>query len=793
MAIYAVGLAFATFIEKYHGTAAAKAMIYFSPVFILLQFIIVVNYIVILVKNQYIKRKKWALIMVHTSFVVILLGALVTHLFGKEGSIHIREGEKSNEMVMETSRGTITEKLPFELELTDFRLIRYPGSHSPSSYESDLLIHVDGEVREAKVFMNNIVDIKGYRFFQASYDNDEKGTILSVNQDVAGRNITYCGYFFLLMGFIMSFVLKNSRFRQLMVQLREVRKEAKIAILVLLLLSPISSFAQPMMDGESMSQAVQKNAVPTEHAAFFGSIPIQWNGRIAPINTFSSEILRKLHKEEKIGNLNSDQFLLGVLAMPQMWMHVPFIEISNKEIEHYYRFPGEQCAYNNVFDESGGYKLMPELEKVYAKPPSERNSFDKDLIKLDERINIFHQLVHNQLINIFPKPDDAGHRWYAAGDDLSTFPHEDSLFVTRIYDWYMSEVNESLRSGDWGKPNELVGMIKAYQLKRDSPEHIRPNKIKAELSYNKWNLFNRCKKGYLIAGGLLLVFAFVNLFERKKWADIAIKIFTGIIVLVFAFHAFGMGMRWYISGYAPWSNSYETMVYVGWATVLAGLIFGRKSALTMALATLFGGIILFVSGLNWMDPQIGTLVPVLKSPWLMFHVAIIVAAYGFFGIGLLLGLTNLSLMSFAPKKPLVALRIKELTIINNMSLLVGMALMCIGTFIGAVWANESWGRYWGWDPKETWALITIVVYAIVTHLHLIKKVDNVWVFNLSSVLAFASVLMTFLGVNYLLSGMHSYGQNDNVAQTTPYFFIAFFVVLALAVFSNIGFRKMKKK
>jgi ABC-type transport system involved in cytochrome c biogenesis permease subunit len=234
------------------------------------------------------------------------------------------------------------------------------------------------------------------------------------------------------------------------------------------------------------------------------------------------------------------------------------------------------------------------------------------------------------------------------------------------------------------------------------------------------------------------------------------------------------------------------MVYVAWATILAGLIFGRKSDLTLATATIFGGIILFVSGLNWMEPQITTLVPVLKSPWLMFHVAVTVAAYGFFGISLLLGLSNLLILSVA-KKETAMLHVRELSIINNMSLLVGLALMTIGTFLGGIWANESWGRYWSWDPKETWALITVVVYSVVTHIHLVRKLNNDWFFNLASVMAFASVLMTFWGVNYLLSGLHSYGENEGVSEVFVYLYAILFGVIVLALVSYRGYKKFKSQ
>ncbi|MDR1742725.1 MAG: cytochrome c biogenesis protein CcsA [Dysgonamonadaceae bacterium] len=791
MAIFAVVLASATVVEKYYGMAAAKGMIYFSPLFMLLQLLLAANFVCIFIRKKYIKSKRWALATVHLAFVVILFGAFVTHLWGREGQIHIREGEKSDEMEVHTSKGVITQKLPFALELTDFRLIRYPGSHSPSSFESDLRVHIGGEVREVKVFMNNVLDVDGYRFFQASYDKDEKGTILSVNRDVAGRNITCFGYFLLLAGFILSFTLKNSRFRRLMEQLRETRKEVVFTILFFGLFFTAAKARQP--DGAAVWQAIQNSAVSPRHADVFGSIPVQSGGRIMPMNTFSSEILRKLHKEPSIGKLNPDQFLLGLLSMPDMWRQVAFIVVSNTEIENDYGLPKGQCAYTDLFDAAGNYKLAPKLEEAYAKSPAEQTVFDKDLIKLDERIRIFHQLIHGQLIAIFPKPDDPAQQWFAPGDAFSSFSREDSLLVARIYDRYLSEVRESLRSGDWETPDELAERIKTFQRQRDISEHIRPDKIAAEISYNRWDIFNRCKKVYLIGGGLALVFGIAGFFGRRKWIVAGGKTIGAVILAAFLAHAFGMGMRWYISGYAPWSNAYETMVYVGWATVLAGLAFGRKSSVTMALATLFGGVILFVSSLNWMDPQIGTLVPVLKSPWLMFHVAVIVAAYGFFGTGMLLGFTNLSLMAFAPKNRATLLRIRELSMINNLSLMVGLALMSVGTFLGAVWANESWGRYWGWDPKETWALITMVVYAIVTHLHLIKKADNEWVFNLATVIAVASPLMTFLGVNYLLGGMHSYGQNDNAASAALYLYAVALIVAVLAAVSLNGYRKLRRR
>lgn len=791
--IYGFGLAVATFIEKYHGTPAAKAMVYYSPLFFLLQFLLVVNFIAVLIKYQYLKQRRWGLLFVHTAFIIILLGALTSFQFGEEGILHIREGESTDQMTVRQGDLTTFHTLPFTVELVKFTLTRYPGSASPSSYESEVLVHVDGKTRHERIYMNNILDVKGYRFFQASYDPDEQGTVLSVNRDVAGRNITYTGYLLLVIGLIIALIGKNSRFMKLSRRLKDLRTGVQSVVVLALLALSVS--AQAKEETSPMLDAVQKYTIAPEHAAKFGSLPIQSrSGRMMPINTFSSEILRKLHKADKIGKMNSDQFLLSVLAMPDMWMRVPFIALSNKELANYYDLTDGECAYLQVFDTNGNYKLQTKLEEAYNKMPAERNRFDKDLLKLDEQINIFHQLINHQMMNLFPKEDDPNHTWFSPGDDLSSFTGKDSLFVSRILDWYLAEVQEALKGGDWSKADEVVEMIDTYQQAKNKTLDISPEKIQAEIKYNQMDVFRQCKKGYLILGGLMLVLAFAMLFQQKRWMKVGMWVLGVGVAIVFLFHMYGMGMRWYIAGYAPWSNSYETMVYVAWATVLAGLLFVRRSTVTFALATLFGGIILFVSGLNWMDPEINPLVPVLKSPWLMFHVAVIVAAYGFFGISCLIGLTNLVMTSLMGTKHMEILkaRVKELTIVNEMALWVGLALMTVGTFLGAVWANESWGRYWGWDPKETWALITMVVYAIVTHLHLVKRWYSDWLFNLCSVVAFASVLMTFFGVNYFLSGMHSYGQNDNVHGIFTYLYIAGVVVIVLGIMSRIGFNKAEK-
>jgi len=783
LSIYVFMLALATWIEKSMGTPAALHLIYYSPLFIGLQFLLVANFIGNLIQKELYKKRKTGFLILHIAFIVILLGALVSHLFSEEGSFHLREGETGNQLLIESNRGTVNKTLPFSLELVKFTIKRYPGSASPSAFESRLIVHDGEKTYEKTVAMNSVLDIKGYRFFQASYDEDEKGTILSVNKDRAGTIISYTGYVLLAVGFIVSLFGKRSRFGQLNKQLKEIRTFSKQAVIpVVMFCFVLDLNAQTPAD--SAMEFIQNHRIDAETAKQFGRLPmLSMSGRIEPVNTFSSEILRKLHKAESINNMNPDKFLLSVLSFPDIWMKVPFIPVSNKELAAYYDLPEKTCAFIDAFDESGNYKFGRKLMEISRKTPAEHNRFDKDLLKLDEQINIFYQLTHFQLLNLFPKENDPNHKWYAASDDLSGFSASDSLFVSQSLVEYVTEIRNASQTGDWSKPKAIANEINKYQQNKNNTIEINQRKINAELLYNKVNIFRYCKIAYFLLGGCLLILAFISFLNPQKKLKIPVRILIAGIIICFLFHLSGLGLRGYISGYAPWSNSYETMVYVSLVTVLAGLVFAKRSPVTLALATVFGGIILFVSGLNWMDPQINPLVPVLKSPWLMFHVAVIVAAYGFAGISCLLGLTNLGLMAFSEglrNKPTMTLYIKELSIINEMAILIGLALLSIGTFLGAIWANESWGRYWGWDPKETWALITMLVYAITAHLRLVKKWNNLWLFNFASVLSFFSVLMTYLGVNYFLSGMHSYGQNDSGGFIIIYSAGAFVCVCLLA-------------
>ena len=764
MAIYAILMAIATFVEKEYGTEVAKAVIYYSPLFVLLQAGMVANFVVISWKRKLFSLRKWGYALVHLSFIVILTGALVTHLFSEEGMLHLREGEKSNVILVKTNKGYTEQTLPFDVELIDFKLTRYPGSKSPSAYESLLRLHVDGKSFEQLVYMNHVLDLQGFRFFQSSYDPDEEGSILSVSYDVAGRRITYTGYTILYIGLLGCLIGKGSRFRRLSRQLKTLHAIVLVVILLGLNIQP--------------AEAVN---IPVNHAEKFGNIPMQDpHGRIIPVNTFASEIVRKLHLKEVVKGLSDDQILLNLFVEPSVWANKPLIIVEEADVRSMHTNGKEIISYRDAFTKEGNYRYGNEVEKAYQKSPALRSRLDKELLKLDEKVNLLHQLFNYQLIRLFPVPNDSiYHHWLAAGDDHSALTETESLEVLRLFNNYRSEVLKADASGDWTLADKSLDKMKEYQEKHLSGLVINKKQLTAEVKYNRLNLLPTCRKGYLIIGGILLVLSFLSWFKKEeKLSEKTIKILLILGVAVcFIGHTYCIAMRGYISGHAPWSNSYETMVFLSWTSVLAGFYFGRRNFTVFALSVLFGGVVLFVSGLNWMDPEITPLVPVLKSPWLMFHVATLMMAYGFLGIGCMIATTNLIAASFLTPKneEMIGKRILSLSIVNELTLTIGLALMMVGIFLGAVWANESWGRYWSWDPKETWALITAVIYAVVLHLRWFEKKRNDFRFNLFTQWAFLTVLMTYFGVNYLLSGMHSYGNTSGLAGLPWWVYTAIFV------------------
>lgn len=782
---YALLLAVATFIEKEHGSSTARELIYNNYGFYLLQLLLAVNFVAVAVKQlKNEKNRKIGMLVFHFALLVILLGAWVTATFSTEGIIHLREGESTSTMMIvkpgmqpDLNRPESAE-LPFQLTLNDFKLMRYPGSQSPSGYESHVLINSPEGNRSEIISMNNVVQQDGYRLFQSSFDKDELGTVLTVNHDTAGSTITYVGYFILLIGILWVLLGRSSRFAMLNRQLKELTdKRSKTMIwLLLFLLSTGSAFAAPSSDAP-------RTVVSADHAQLYGKLLVQCaSGRIEPIDTYSTKLLRKLYRDDTYKGLSGTQVILGIIGNPELWRNELVIRIGNEEIHALLggATSGKYLPFNALFDDEGNYKLTAPLQKIYDHPSQQRTKLEKDLLKLDERVNIFYALQQGEMLNILPLKDDPAHKWYAPGEDLSAFSGRDSLFASKIYGWYMQELVEAQQSGNYAPAEEVLGMINTYQRAQAHQSLINDQRIRAELWYNQLNLFAHASKGYLVAGvALLLLLIFGIIYPDRPKGRLIRGLFIGLPVLVFLAHTVGIGMRWYISGQAPWSNAYESMIYVAWASALGGLLFIRRSPITLSLATILAGVILFVANLNSMDPEITPLVPVLQSYWLMIHVAVITASYGFFGISFLIGLLTISTLAINKRIQTMEQKLQELRIINEMCLTIGLCLLTAGTFIGAIWANESWGRYWGWDPKETWALITIIVYSIVLHVRLIPRFNNIVTFSILSVYALSTVLMTYFGVNYYLSGLHSYGNTE--APVAVHLLIGVYLLITVVV------------
>ncbi len=669
--------------------------------------------------------------------------------------------------------------LPFALKLRDFQLDRYPGSESPSSYASEVtLIDKEHNVKkDYRIFMNNVLDYRGYRFFQSSYDKDEKGTILSVNKDKAGTLVTYLGYFLLAFGMFWSIFNKNSFFVEMLKKtsdIRNKRKELTTLALILMMFASQSLFAQS-----------SRPHIDAEHAKKFGELFVQDNGaRTKPYNTLTSELLRKISRKEKFLGLSPNQVFLGMVFNQEFWKNAKMIKVSNPELKRVLGVEGKYVSFNDLVNlQKQEYKLKSYVNEAFNREPSHRTKFDKDVIAVDERVNIVYQIFSGGYLRVFPVPGDSHHRWLNPSESKYITNKEDREFVANVFSDYYNAMIASEKLGDWTKPNEILNKIKEYQRKYGADILPSETKLKMEIQYVNIDIFDTIYKYYGLIGFVLLMFLFAGILRPKMKLKIITIVSAVLLGLLFIMHTYGLGLRWYISGHAPWSNGYESMIYIAWATMLAGFLFMKRSPITLAATSLLASITLMVAHLSWMDPQITNLVPVLKSYWLTIHVSVITASYGFLALCALLGFLSLILMIFKSEKnkQRIDLTIAELTNINHISMIAGLYLLTIGTFLGGVWANESWGRYWGWDPKETWSLITIIIYTFVTHTRFIPALYNKYSFNLLSLLAFASVLMTYFGVNYYLSGLHSYASGDPVPiPDFVYYTLAVIFIIALA-------------
>lgn len=715
-------------------------------------------------------------------------------------------------------------ELPFSVKLNDFNAERYPGTETGYSAFSSQVTIIDKEAEDFdyKIYMNNILDHKGYRFFQSGFDPDEKGTILSVNHDYWGTWFTYLGYFLLYFGLMAILFDKNTRFADLKKALEKVKAKKSKLLTVLLVCFTLSGFAQEQHtenDGHDHSKkevrqraskvqidsVLLANVAPKEHADKFGHMVIQdIGGRMMPVNTYASELLRKLSKKDYYETLDANQVFLSIQESPMLWYNVPIIYLRSKKADSIRKIIGlpkteEYATLLDFFTEDFRYKLDPYINE--ASKAQVKNGFEKEFMETHQRVTLLSNAIEGRALKIFPIPNDENNKW------ISTFEYrnegynekiKDSSYASFIdlgFNWYLQTLNKAKKENDFKEAEKLLASFKKIQNNIGNEVMLSDDKINAEITYNKYDIFKKLYSWYMYAGTLLFILLIFQIFKDKsKGVSVAINVFKVIILGLFIIHTAGLIVRWYISGHAPWSDAYESMIYVAWATMFFGLAFGRKSDLTLASTAFVTSMILMIAHWNWMDPAIANLQPVLDSYWLMIHVAVIVASYGPFTLAAILGIVTLLLMILTNEnnKAKMLLNIKELTIINEMALTVGLVMLTIGNFLGGQWANESWGRYWGWDPKETWALISIMIYAFVIHMRLVPGLRGRWTYNLSSIIAYASILMTYFGVNFYLSGLHSYASGDQIL-SFQVIGISVLLISILGVFSYVKYAKYYKK
>ncbi|EAH5401416.1 cytochrome c biogenesis protein CcsA [Campylobacter jejuni] len=680
------------------------------------------------------------------------------------------------------------EQLPFDIYLRDFVLDRYPGSMSPASYASEITVKNNNENFDYRIFMNNVLDYDGYRFYQSSYDQDEKGTVLSVNKD-PGKIPTYIGYFLLCLGMFMSFLNPHSRFRTLARLInKDTLKHTSVIISILLL-----SFGSEKTFAQDLNSTLP--VVNTNHAKALATLIVQKSadGRMVPFDTLSREILEKIHQSDSYKGQNSNAVMLSMLVDVDKWQMEPFILMPQNQavrdaIANILEIPSAKyISYKDFFDENNRYKLQKYVENANRKNPNARGVFDKEIIKLDERANVVNLVFSGELFKFIPVQNNPNNVWLAPFSAVTTLKGDEGHIVLALIQNYFSAVENAFKDGNWTRADEGLKFIKEYQEKIGYKVMPSKTKVEMEIFSNKAEIFVKLAPVYLIAGFLLLILVFSKMVVPNLKISFIFKVVYVLNVLAFVIHTVGLGLRAYLSGHAPWSNGYESMVYIAWALSLSGIFFSRKSPIALSLTSILSGVVLMVAHLSEMNPQITNLVPVLNSYWLSIHVSVITASYGFLGLCALLGIFTLFLMCFLKKDGKYNLNIlrniTEATRINEMAMIFGLCLLTVGNFLGAIWANESWGRYWSWDSKETWALVSILVYAAILHLRMIPKYCNQFVFALWSMFAYWVIIMTYFGVNYFLTGLHSYAAGE-AAQIPNYVYWGFALMVVLALFAR---------
>lgn len=723
--VLSVVMAVATFVEKYKGTDFVSTAIYGSWWFATLWAVLAVAGLAWFFKV----RRQLHNIALHCSLVLILIGALLTSLTSRHGSVHLRQGIATDSVTLESG---MREKMPFSIILDKFAVDYHPGTMAASDYRSEFTI-ADGSERIAgSVAMNSTFNYSGVRLFQTSYDNDLMGSRLTYNEDRYGQPVTYAGYALLFLSMLWMLIAPDGGFRRL---LRDTRLRKGLAVAVLL-----GGAVFP-------SSAVQTMSKPAADA--FGTMLIERNGRICPLQTVAIDFTKKLSGKTSFDGYTAEQVFAGFLFYGNDWRNAPIIKVKSVDLRKQLGLK-KYASVDDFF--SRGYILGPYVEAYYQ---GEKNAINKAAVELDDKIAMIVSLRQGEWLKMFPVEDSGKVGWYSPVEQLPASTDSiQALFIHRAFG-LMNE--EGIQTNDDKALIEIIGQMKKYQVKYGGSSIPSEAKLKAERLYNAVPFTDWLYRIDITAGILLLLMLIRSMLGDSQRGKRSKMWIAGVVVLALSFLAltYGMALRSVVSGRLPLGNGYETMLAIAWCVQAVALLLLRRMPYLLSFGLLLSGFFLLVSAIGQMDPQITPLMPVLSSPLLSIHVSLIMIAYALLSFTFLCAIIALVLLAIK-KTDRVKQQVVTLQLVSRMFLYPALALLAMGIFIGAVWANQSWGRYWGWDPKETWALINFMLYAVAIHSSSLPWLRRPVAYHVYVGAVFLTVLMTYIGVNYFLGGMHSY-------------------------------------
>lgn len=729
-------LTIATILEKIYGTDFVNEYIYSSVPFVILWGVTAITSLLYIIKSKL--HRQPVIFLLHLSLLFILAGAFTTWIYGEQGTMRVRQGEQQTSFT--DSKG-ISHQLPFSITLNQFEIIYYKGTLAPMDFISHISV-ADKDCHrqiQGKVSMNHIFSYQHYRFYQSGYSEDNEGSVFSVSHDPYGIGITYAGYTLLLLSTVFFFFSPQSRFRQLLKS--PLLHRSLTVILFLFAFSLNSNFLK--------ANSPSPKVLPREVAEHFGDLYILYNNRICPLQTFARDFTIKLYGSSSYKGLTPEEVLTGWLFYYDSWKNEPIIRIKSNEARKLLEIEGNYARLKDYISTINEYKLEKMMNHIRS---GEQVTDKRGIEEADEKFNIINLVCTGAMMKIFPCRNIAGKtlEWYSQSDQLPQDMDNDKwVFIRKS----MSYVNEMIVMKKYNDACLLLEKIKKYQQKECDGLLPADNKFKAEKIYNQFDYSKSVAMACICIGLICFIYYCHCMASQKRTSRKAIIILNILLWIVFTYLSAAICLRGYVSNHLPLSNGFETMQFMAWCTLLLTFLLQRKFAMLLPFGFLLCGLTLMVSMLGESNPQITQLMPVLQSPLLSIHVVVIMIAYSLLAFIMLNGVTAVILHQSQKE---CKEQIERLQIISQIILYPAIFLLAIGIFIGAVWANVSWGRYWGWDPKEVWALITMLVYALALHPRSLPWFHRTMFFHVFCITAFITVLITYFGVNFLLGGMHSY-------------------------------------